>query len=73
MNLEVKSIGDSKELQISLKPQRIVRIKIVDESGKALSGAQVELVDPAQNDMRVAVTDDQGARATDRVKISVVN
>ena len=59
----VPSIADAQELQVALKPQRIVRMKIVDESGNALHGVQIELIEPSQDDLRTAISDEDGHAA----------
>lgn len=60
---EVASIEEATELQIALQPQRVVRLKIEDESAKPLVGVQVELIAPKQNDLRTAISDEDGRAA----------
>ncbi len=58
--IEVKSIVDAPELLVVLRPQRIVRLKIQDETGRPLPDVQIELIELKQNDSRTAVSDKEG-------------
>jgi len=56
----LKSLADSPQLEFALRPQRIMRLRIVDESANPIVGVEVELLDPLQDDTRAAVSDENG-------------
>ncbi|UCC31989.1 MAG: carboxypeptidase regulatory-like domain-containing protein [Phycisphaerales bacterium] len=51
----------SADITVSLKPERVVHIKLADELGKPISGVTVECYDKARDDVRSAVTDGSGS------------
>ncbi|MFQ5462855.1 MAG: carboxypeptidase regulatory-like domain-containing protein [Phycisphaerae bacterium] len=51
--------GD-KPCSVGLKPERIVRFKVVDEIGQPIPGTILECLDPPREDFRSVITDDEG-------------
>ncbi len=51
---------DAGNVAITLKPERVVHIAIMDDAGDPVSGATVEVLDRPRNDMRAAVTNKEG-------------
>ncbi|UCC30971.1 MAG: carboxypeptidase regulatory-like domain-containing protein, partial [Phycisphaerales bacterium] len=56
----VARLEDFGEIIVSLKPERIVHIKMVDDSGEPIPGVTVECFDRAHDDFRTLVTDEKG-------------
>lgn len=56
----IKSVAGAEAIQLALKPERVVRLTVVNEAGEPLAGVEVELVAPKQDDLRNAVTDEAG-------------
>jgi len=57
----LSSIEGAGELTVELKPERVVRVTVVDEGGAIVEGAIVECYDKVRDDFRSTITDDQGA------------
>ncbi len=57
----VARLEDFGEIIVSLKPERIVHIKTVGDSGEPIPGVTVECYDRAHDDFRTVVTDEKGA------------
>lgn len=56
----IPATQDAGAVTITLKPQRIVHIAIINDAGDPVSSATVEVLDRPRNDMRTAVTDKDG-------------
>ncbi len=57
---QVENVADFGEIIVLLKPERIVHIKTVDEAGKPVPRATVELLDQPRQDFRTLMTDAKG-------------
>ncbi len=55
-----KNAGAPSELVITLKPERVVRIMVVDNDDRPIAGAVVELNDQPRGDYRTVITDELG-------------
>ncbi|MCC7294179.1 MAG: carboxypeptidase regulatory-like domain-containing protein [Phycisphaerales bacterium] len=58
---KIEILPDGNELSLLLKPERVVRLKTVDESGKPVSGAIIECYDAERDDFRNTATDKEGS------------
>ena len=58
---EVPRLDAPDEQLVSLKPERIVHLKTVDDEGQAIAGVTVECYDAVRDDFRTAVTDSAGS------------
>lgn len=56
----VQQIETFHEKEIILKPDRIVHLKVLDESGKPIAGAGVDCLDQPRTDLRQGATDANG-------------
>lgn len=63
----IRRFLDVGELELRLKPERKVHIKVVDETGKPVSGVVVESFDRDRDHTRSVATDEQGAVVVDAV------
>lgn len=63
----IASLEDAGEVQIRLKPERVVRLKVVNDDGKPISGAVAEVVDQQRDDLRGTTTDGDGAAVLDGI------
>ncbi len=59
--LSVPELDTQSEQVVSLKPERIARLKTVDEQGQAIVGVTIECYDEQRDDFCTAVTDQGGA------------
>ncbi|MFQ5590543.1 MAG: carboxypeptidase regulatory-like domain-containing protein [Phycisphaerae bacterium] len=59
--VDIPDIGDMGESAVTLKPERIVHIRVVDENGNPVAGATVEVHDGPRDDFRTLVTVSDGA------------
>ena len=57
----VPRLEEATEHVVSLKPERIVNIKTLDEDGQPIAGVTVECYDQQRDDFRTAVTDKTGS------------
>ncbi len=56
----ISATEDAGVVTITLKPERVVKIAIINDAGDPVSGATVEVLDRPRNDMRAAVTNKEG-------------
>lgn len=57
----VARMEDFGEIIVSVKPERVIHIKTVDDSGKPIAGVTVECYDQPRDDFRTAVTSEDGS------------
>ncbi len=58
--VEIKSVAEAGEIAIRLKPQRVLRLRVVSDAGTPVAGAIVEVLDEARQDFRSLVSDGEG-------------
>ncbi len=61
---ELRKLGnrqESSDLNVSLKPQRILHLQVVDDVDRPVRGVTVECVDEPRGDFRTMMTDEGGA------------
>lgn len=63
----IRRFVDAGELLFRLKPERLIHVRVTDDSGKPVKGVMVEAFDPPRDDMRTFVTDDKGLVTVDAV------
>jgi len=56
----VENFADVRMLELSIKPERIVTLTVVDDDDKPVKGVAVEVYDAPRDDMRTFVTDENG-------------
>lgn len=56
----IASLDEAGEIVIRVKPERVVHLKVVNDEGKPISGAAVEVIDQQRDDLRGAVSDGDG-------------
>lgn len=56
----IESVADEGVINIDLRPERIVRIEIVDEQGVMIVGAVVDCYDASHDDFRSVMSDERG-------------
>jgi len=52
---------DAEEVNVELKPQRVIHLKTVDDLGRPVAGVTVECTDDPRDDFRSGITDEAGA------------
>jgi len=57
---DVKQIETFHEKEIVLKPDRVLKLKVIDEGGKPIGGVLVECLDQPRTDFRQGMTDAEG-------------
>ncbi len=57
---KIADLEDSSELKVTLKPERIVHLVIVDDLDRPIRGVTVECVDQPRGDFRTMLTDESG-------------
>ncbi|MEK6798443.1 MAG: carboxypeptidase regulatory-like domain-containing protein [Planctomycetota bacterium] len=57
----IPRLEEASDLVVAVKPERIVRLSIVDEAQQPIAGATIEAVDQARNDFRAVVSDEAGS------------
>ncbi|MFQ5414410.1 MAG: carboxypeptidase regulatory-like domain-containing protein, partial [Phycisphaerae bacterium] len=63
----VERLEDFGEIILTIKPERIVHVRVVDDAGRAIRGVTVECYDRPRDDFRTYVSDDQGVVTMRRV------
>jgi len=56
----IANLAEPGELVIALTPERVVRISVLDDAGRPVMGAELEVADEARGDFRSALTDANG-------------
>jgi thiol-disulfide isomerase/thioredoxin len=57
---KIAKLEDSSELNVTLKPERILHINIVDDLDRPIRGVTVECADQPRGDFRTMMTDESG-------------
>jgi len=65
--IRIKDVEAAGELVVVLKPQRIVRFRVLDDQGQPIGGATLECMDPARNDFQMVLTDADGGTVVEGV------
>ena len=58
---KIGKLEDASELNVTLKPERIIHINIVDELDRPIRGVTVECADQPRGDFRTTMTDESGS------------
>lgn len=58
---KIAKLEDSSELNVTLKPERILHISIVDDLDRPIRGVTVECADQPRGDFRTMMTDESGS------------
>jgi len=56
----IASLDEAGEIEIRVKPERVVHLKVANDDGKPISGAVVEVIDQQRDDLRGATSDGDG-------------
>ena len=56
----IRKVETFHEQEIVLKPDRVLKISVIDEAGKPIAGVNFECLDQPRTDLRQGVTDAQG-------------
>lgn len=56
----IQAVENAGEQTLRLKPERIIHLKLQDDSGQPISGVTVELLDQARDDFRTMISEQDG-------------